>query len=578
MFRKHFLSTITVLLSLCLTCSATRALAQVEYKPVGVISIAGYDQLLSVTDMVGQISGKPELKPMASQLINAMTGGLGPVGLDPKRPIGIVVAGPAKSNTGSKPGVYALIPTTDYKSLLRLAGNYIPINKSPNGMMTTNVAGMTIYIKQWKDWAIISNDAAMLDTPTESAATTIQSMARRYDVSLQLMISSIPQEVKMGVLMGYAAAIKQTQINPKFEAWSEKEKLSYIKTTDSIGYLIEGLLTGIDRIALGIRIDRETKNLFIDELTFSVPETKLAHSFSGLQRTTTRFAGFYNPEAVFSARASIPLPQAATDLLRYWIVSKEQSIHDKIDADFGGANSGASRQVKAWLASLLKVVDDTIESGDLDAAFSITYDDAPTVLAAMQITDGMALNKVLHEVVAQSVASGNVNEQFTPKLNIAKLGDIAIHTVTTDDDSMFKTLYVGVGPNAVYLALGENPGLALKRAIENSNEATNQTALPLESSIDGMKMIEFAAAMDDSGDTAELRKIGTLLNGKEEDHITLKIKTIQGRTAIRLAVENDLLGAMLRMIADSATEASSQASPSEQQNSSQDPFGSPIEF
>src|SRR5262249_20766129 len=97
-----------------LLVGASIARAQVS-KPVVVVAIPGYDELMANVDFLSGLGGQPGASQMAQGTINFMTQGQGLKGLDKTKPFGLVV-----TLENGVPTPTVLVPVTSAKDLLNL--------------------------------------------------------------------------------------------------------------------------------------------------------------------------------------------------------------------------------------------------------------------------------------------------------------------------------------------------------------------------------------------------------------------------------------------------------------------------
>ena len=85
----------TVTLAIATMVSGLAACAQdasaQEMKPLLVVSLSGYDELIKDVNFLGELAGKPGLQETFEETLNMVTQGQGLAGLDKTRPWGVVV-------------------------------------------------------------------------------------------------------------------------------------------------------------------------------------------------------------------------------------------------------------------------------------------------------------------------------------------------------------------------------------------------------------------------------------------------------------------------------------------------------
>ncbi len=85
--KKTFLSAMAIALLL-----GARANAQDEMKPLIVVSLSNYQEMIDDLDFVGQVSGTPDMGKGLEGLLSLVTQGQGLVGLDKKKPWGLAAS------------------------------------------------------------------------------------------------------------------------------------------------------------------------------------------------------------------------------------------------------------------------------------------------------------------------------------------------------------------------------------------------------------------------------------------------------------------------------------------------------
>ncbi len=208
----------------------------------------------------------------------------------------------------------------------------------------------------------------------------------------------------------------------------------------------------------------------------------------------------------------------------------------KVDDD----DKDLAKQVAGDLINILKK---TIATGRADAGAVVTLGDTLNLSAGFYVSDPPAVEKLFDKLKA---AAKKETDKATFKDE--KVGAISFHTVTMpiDNDKVSDVLgddlevTLGIGGQAVYLAIGKQGLETLKGLIGKSSAADLKAAPPFQATADLSSILKFVDENTDAPDqVGKLAEVAEQSSGK--DHIRLRSIPGEGSITYRLEVEEGVL-------------------------------------
>ena len=121
-------------------------------KPVIVVSVAGYDNVMADVGFIGRLAQMPELEKLVEGIIASQTKAKGLEGLDTKRPWGVVVN---TDGFGFQP--LGFLPVTDLNKLLDATSGLVgPAEPKQNGILELAQKNPRVYLKEKNGWVYIA--------------------------------------------------------------------------------------------------------------------------------------------------------------------------------------------------------------------------------------------------------------------------------------------------------------------------------------------------------------------------------------------------------------------------------------
>ncbi len=536
---------LSVLAVALLALPATRCVAQdaEDVKPVAVLSIASYDRLMSDIAFIGDLTGNPDLDKNLEGMIQLFTQGQGLAGLDRKRPLGL-----ALNTDGLQFQFLIVLPVTDLQQLLAaLEGLVGAAQDAGDGVFELDVFNQKIYVKENNTWAYLSTSPEPLATLPKNGGDLFGGLEKTYDIAGRLYVQNVPEvfrtmlidQLRVGVDAGMAR-----QPNESDEAYETRRKM--------VDAQIDSLTTAIndlDQLTLGLTLNREAKTAQLELAFKAVPGTETAKQLSRTKATTSRFAGFLQPDA--SASLSLTSELAESDAAQY--VAGLDAIRGQVMQHIEGEgrlkDEASKKLAKEMMGQVFDAIKATFESGKIDAGATLDVSDKSMALVVgAYVADTKSLDEALQKFA--KLAAGEPG--FSPiAFNAAEHAGVKFHTTSIDVPADHKIatvvgdkleVAVGIGKDTVYLALGTDSLNLAKKLIDRSASEAGKELPPFQLNVALEPIFQFAAALQGEGTESNLKTMAEdLAKAPGKDHVRLEYVPMQDGGSLRLSAEEGVL-------------------------------------
>ena len=535
-----------------LLVGASIAQAQVS-KPVVVVAIPGYDELMADVDFLGGLGGRPGASQMADGMLKMMTQGQGLKGLDKTKPFGLVV-----TLENGVPTPTVLVPVTSAKDLLNLLtmigqGQVGPVQEEAGVFKVGVPNGDSVYVREKAGWAYVTQekDAALPEDPSKSIA----GLSKDYDIAARIYLQNVPPDQKkvwtekFGQFMQMAAAMQQQAGDNPLAKLGQNNVQAQVAA-------IERLLNEADQITIGWKLDRQAKNTHLDFTVTAVPGSPMDQQMQKLGQAKTNFAGFLMPDAAVTASLS---GTSSPQDIEQGVNTLEQlktKMAEAIDQDNSLKDDKDRAQVKAVAAQILDTVIKTVKTGKSDGGGVLLLAPDKLQLAVGGFNaDGPGLDAAVKNLIELAKGEPKFNDVVADvKLDVATHRDVKFHQINLKlppeaEESVKKIfgdvveLYIGTGPDSAYFALGKGSLELLKSVMDKSASEPNKPVQPFQLSIALTPILKFAASVNPNDPhVAMVANQFELAQGK--DHILVNAKPISGGMMYRVEVEDGIIEAI----------------------------------
>jgi hypothetical protein len=542
---------VPVVVFLGVSRAATAASPQ-ELKPLAVVSIAAYDQLLDSVELAGKLAGKPKLAKGLRGTVAVLTQGRGLAGLNKTRPMAIVLQA-----DGSGLGGYACLPVDDPAALREVIEPLVEkIEDLGDGVYRVQGKGprQVAFVKERGGrWLFVSDKRERLANTPDDPTETLAGLPGQYDVAARLNVGSLPAGEREKLL---AAIDQQARKGVQQRPGEDDGEYAVRKImTANVVAVVRALAEQLDAVTLGWSLNHDTHCASLDLAVTAEPGSDAAEAFARLPEAKTDFAGFLLPDAVLCGHVTATCPYAESGDLDDLFAAIRAKAFSDIDAKEPSADR--AKLGKEIVGGILDVVQKTAASGRLDGATSLVADSGGvTFVTGRHVADGRKLDETFRKFVAALREEYPAHAEQVLKTDVGELDGVRLHTAlfdvprdTKNRDKLVQLvgerleLALGIGPQSVCLAAGRDALATLKKAIEASASAGPKSVPPMEMSI---SLGRFTKLVSETGGSRAKQRAGAVLTALESagggDHVRLVASPVENGVRLRLEFEPGVLG------------------------------------
>ncbi len=525
-------------------------------KTVAVLGVKGYDELISDIEFLGGLAGQPGAGQMAEGGVALFTQGRGTASIDRAMPWGVIV-----QTDGFQFIPVACLPITKLDDLLQVVENYgAKVDEAGDGVKQISLPnGQMLYVKATGPWAFVGQTPNSLAQLPVDPQKTLSELVAEYDVAVSFSVQNIPEMYRQMALAAMAAGVQQGLAN---QQGTEAERESQRKLAEAQQRQIVKMIQEIDSLTLGWTVDSKEQRTYLDFVYHFLPDSDTAKLIAATPQPTTKLAGFHQPDAAFTAtltsKGDPELMKENVEQLKVMMSGARDQINQKIDEDHE-LSDDERQAVKDAIGKLLDAMEATFASGQIDGGVAVQAGpESLTVVAGMlaqrpeEVEEAL---KMLSEVAAKDPKFPGV------QWNVANHAGVRFNAMSVPipaGEAEARTLWgenldvaVGIGPDAIYLAMGRDWQSAINQAIDAS-AAEPDKAVPLfEMSVSLESIMSTAAAVGKEGDRAKAQMMADMLKGEAQgrDHIRMVANFIPNGEQLRIEVEEGVLRAIGKLAA-----------------------------
>ncbi|MBL8852121.1 MAG: hypothetical protein JNG89_20780 [Planctomycetaceae bacterium] len=327
----------------------------------------------------------------------------------------------------------------------------------------------------YEGWMRIKENYARLavkdhpeDVPADMphpSATHAELLALGYDVAAQLDNSKTTAEQRQAAFAAFRdntlAGIQQRP-----DETQEQFQLRQTNTQQSMATM-ERLFVESSLVTIGWTTDADKG---VGKLVLAaVPETPLATTLKLQGTKASRFAGVAKPEdPVLAGRLNYVLDELAIGQFGELYKLSRPAMEQRIDKT-EGLTDEQKKARKEIAGVVLDMLTSSLELGKWDGAVQLTTQPSGLHTGVLGICakDGAPVAQIMELLPA-------ANGRYATQLNVDETGDVKIHklTVTEGYPAALKAffgdapdVYVGTGPDTIWVSVGEGAVDALKAAV-----------------------------------------------------------------------------------------------------------------
>jgi hypothetical protein len=519
------------LLTLAFSDLPARAGDSAGTAPALLVRVKSIDSLIADAKYLAGLAGKGEQADQFEKMIPALLGpkGVAETGLDSTRPLGAYgVLNPQLPMSQA----VILIPVADETAFvkgLRKAVDFIPngnvkVDKGEDGIYTVTVPNLPFGIQGYFTIAdgyayVTAGRKESIEAGKRLPAAKLLTGGDQTVLSITIRIDQIDPGLKqaaLGHLENQMADAKEKK-EPNETAAQTKLKAEVI---DHVFRRFQILLTDGKSFDFRVTLDRKTDDASVQVMVTPKPNTPLATEIGGETDKPSRFGPMTG--AIAQGMINVAFP---ADLRAGFVTVMEEGFKD--------AQSKQKDATKRDLAQkLFDALVPTFKAGQLDVFGCLIGPNATgkyTLTGGIKVQDASRIEKTVRELVAQ-IPDPKAKAAVT--LDAETVGGTKAHRfipydMDADGRRVFgdqAKLLFAFPPDAVVVAFGADPAVALGHLIESSGKAGG----PLRAEASIAKL----AAMDPNNGTAAKTAAAAAFGGDKNAEMVRF--SVEGGQALRL--------------------------------------------
>jgi hypothetical protein len=542
-----------------------------EIKNVAVIAVSSYNELISNVGFLGSLADRPELGQMIEGTLALFTQGKGLNGIDKTKPWGVIL-----QTDGQQFLPVGCLPVTDLNQLLGIAQGFgAKVQDTADGGKQIDLPnGKSIFVKAASGWAFLAQSGNSLAHLPADPQSAFADLVTNYNIGARVSVQNVPTMYRQLAIQAMKSGMEQglqRKEGEDDETYEARRKMAEVQMEQ-----VERMVNEIDDVTFGWAIDTKEQKTFVDFVYRFVASSKMAKQIASYGKPQTNYAGFYQPEAAvtmnFASKADPQLIKEDMEQFTTMIDSMRKQAEKAIDEENELPDQASRDALKGAMNDFLDAAQATIEGGQMDGGASLVlHPDSLTFVAGFLVKQPEKFEsglKKIAEVGAKEPDFGGV------QWNAANHAGVNFHTMSVpvpeDQEDARKLLgdkvdiAVGIGKEAVYVAIGHDNLNAVYQAIDASSAEPNKAVSPFELSISLGPLMETAAANGKEQDQEILQSIADMLENTAQgrDHIRVTGKFIPNGLQYRVEAEEGVL----RAIGKGVTEAQRKAQEAQKPN------------
>jgi hypothetical protein len=425
--------------------------------------------------------------------------------------------------------------------------------------------GQSIFVKEATGWAFIGQSPAALANVPANPATVLNEIVSEYDLGIRFSVQNVPEMYRQFAVQAMQSGMQQAMEQKADE--SEEQFQQRQQTAEAQLNQVKRAIEELESFALGWRIDADEQKTHLDITIKAVPGSKTANEFAAAAESKTNFAGFYRPEAaatmIFASQTD-PDQQDAAQLEAAMNTAREQfnkGIEENEDIP-----AELREDLKEVASDWFDAFAATIKTGQMDGGVTLQASaNSLTLVAGVLVKDTAKFEEGLKKL---DIAAKKQHDFPGLKWNAASHAGVNFHTlsipVPEDKEAPRKLLgetanvAIGVGREAVYLAVGRDNIEAVKKAIDASAREQGKRVPPFELAVSMGPLAEVAAAQAEDGpEKATAQAVADMIRaeGQGKDHLRITGQVIPNGLRYRFEAEQGVLRALGKAAAEQQRQA-----------------------
>ncbi|MGD9637113.1 MAG: hypothetical protein AB7U97_27775, partial [Pirellulales bacterium] len=533
--------------------ATTPSAAPGEMKTVAVVGITSYNNLINDANFVGSLAGRPEMGQMLQGTIALFTQGKGLDGVDQTKPWGAIV-----QTDGAQFLPVACIAVTDVNKVLSIVQGFgAQIKDGEEGVKEIVLPNsQSIHLKEANGWAYIGQNAGALANLPADPAAELNAIVANYDLGARISVQNVPEQYRQMAVEAMKSGMNdglKKKDDESDEDFETRRKLAEAQIAQ-----LEQMVSEVNEVTTGWAIDSEQQKTFLDFTYTFLPGSKLAKQIAGQGTPKTNFAGFFQPDAAatltFAAQSDPETIKENIEQMRATMATMRKQAEKAIDEEEDIPDDETRAAVKAALSDFMDAFEATMETGHFDGGAALHLGaNKLTLVAASAIKEPSKFESGLKKLAAIAEKEPDFNGV---QWNAATHEGVTFHTLAVPvpaDEAEARQMFgekvdvaIGIGADAVYVAVGNDNLEAVKKAIDASKAELGKEVPPFEFSASLGQIMEMLAANPHAGDQKMFEELAKMLkdDAQGRDHVRASGTLVENGLKYRFEAEEGVLRAI----------------------------------
>ncbi len=519
--------------------TAERGVCQSTTEPAIVISFANIDEQLN--DIAYLATAASEEMGQMSGLIKMQAQGF-TRGINTKKSAGMLMY---FDDGAMAPTTLAFLPIENMDDLLDTIAGFAELDEGDDIVTIIPDNGQEISMKKVGNYAFMSDSPEALERAPENPSKLLNKMADQYNISATVFPQRIPESLRQQALdlieLGYEQNMQLLDELEPMQAELQQESF------DMQMEQMENLFNDTEQIVFAMAADEKAQAIYFDFVMTAKPGSKMVEQIAEAKKAgKSKFGGFLMDGASMTANMTTQITPDIRQQYQSMIETAQKEMGELMDAN---ANM-TDEQVEVatdLVNSLFDVFKDTVDAGRFDmGAMMMTDDGKMNFVMGAEMADPDKLEDAVKDVVKMAEKEIGDNVQFN--LNAGSHLGTTMHEILIDVPASEEeaqavfgdqiTVVIGIGKDAVYFGIGDQPETHLKKAMDESAKASstdNDTMMQVN--VFMAPMLQFASGMPG----AEMLEMISDAVQPGGDRIQIRSDYIENGTKTRFEIQDGVL-------------------------------------
>jgi flagellar biosynthesis regulator FlbT len=503
-------------------------------QPVVVVSITALDRLLKDVNYVASAAGQANAGSIFQMVATTYTNGI-----DRTRPIGV-----AMFPTEELPAAVVFVPTADVKRFLRsLEAQLGPPDELDDGTLVIAAGPVLLYIRQQGDWAYFAQSNELFDSLPADPTPWLAGMDEAYDIGVQVNVQALTKEQRESIVEQLRLGFDQAMMQQPPEQAAQIREMG-AQSLDQLALVINDTAV----LQFGFAIDQVAKEIRFEAMSTAVESTELAAMYAAQKSIPSKFASVIRPDVAGFFHGASSIGPQGIEQAKASLEQATGTVQNALDS-VEGLSANDRVEIETFFERLIEIGVDTISEGKSDAGGMLSLADQElNLVGGFFVSDGSKVAQLAKDLAAKIEASAS-DKAPTFKFDAAEYKGVTMHyieaSVPASNDQARQVfgstlrITIGTGPDAVYLAMGQNSEEMLHQLIDQAANDNGGERPLSQGQVRLLPILEFAQSINDDPTVAAM--IDSLLKSNNTDTIAFVSNSIENGADFSLSIGEGIL-------------------------------------